>query len=155
ALRDGDPGAGDFRSSQRAAGRLGAALCARRALDFQIKKCRPTGTISPTTGRPKAREREDEAMTDTKVYLLDCGTLVIVGFHSCSTHGPLEQPRFRCYAVLIDHQDRSCIFDTGYDHAHVGQVLHLAKPMQTREQTIHGALAKSVLRPPHINYVIN
>ena len=82
-------------------------------------------------------------MTDTKVYLLDGGSLVIDGFHAFWNRGPGGEFRFPCYAVLIEHKDGRYIFDTGYDHAHVMRVLPFEKPIQTREQTIPGAKVRS------------
>ena len=44
-------------------------------------------------------------MADTKVYLLDGGTLVIDGFHVFWNRGPAGEVRFPCYSVLIEHAD--------------------------------------------------
>ena len=38
-------------------------------------------------------------MSDTKVYLLDGGTLVIDGYHAFWNRGPGGEIRFPCYAV--------------------------------------------------------
>lgn len=94
-------------------------------------------------------------MSDTKVYLLDGGTLVIDGFHAFWNRGPGGELRFPCYSVLVEHADGTYIFDTGYDHDHVQRVLPFEKPLQTPEQTIPGALAKLGKRPQDIDYVIN
>jgi 4-pyridoxolactonase len=94
-------------------------------------------------------------MTNTKVYLLDGGTLVIDGFHAFWNRGPGGELRFPCYAVLIEHSDGLYLFDTGYDYDHVMKVLPFEKPLQTPEQTIPGALAKLGRKPEDINYVIN
>ena len=94
-------------------------------------------------------------MSDTKVYLLDGGTLVIDGFHVFWNRGPAGEIRFPCYSVLIEHEDGRYIFDTGYDFAHVQRVLPFEKPIQSKEQTIPGALATVGLKPEDINYVIN
>jgi 4-pyridoxolactonase len=94
-------------------------------------------------------------MSDTKVYLLDGGTLVIDGFHAFWNRGPAGEFRFPCYAVLVEHTDGRYIFDTGYDYDHVMRVLPFEKPLQTKEQTIPGALALLNLKPSDINYVIN
>lgn len=94
-------------------------------------------------------------MSDTKVYLLDGGSLVIDGFHVFWNRGPAGEVRFPTYAVLVEHADGRYLFDTGYDFAHVQRVLPFEKPIQTPEQTIPGALAKIGLRPSDINYVIN
>ena len=94
-------------------------------------------------------------MSDTKVYLLDGGTLVIDGFHAFWNRGPSGEIRFPCYAVLIEHADGLYIFDTGFDYEHVQSVLPFEKPIQTKEQTIPGALAKIGKRPEDVDYVIN
>ena len=94
-------------------------------------------------------------MTDTKVHLLDGGTLVIDGFHAFWNRGPAGEVRFPCYSVLIEHADGRYVFDTGYDFDHVMRVLPFEKPMQDPSQTIPGQLAKLGLKPGDINYVIN
>ena len=94
-------------------------------------------------------------MTDTKVYLLDGGSLVIDGLHAYWNRGPSGDIRFPCYAVLVEHKDGLYIFDTGYDYDHVMKVLPFELPMQTPEQTIPGALALVGRKPEDINYVIN
>ncbi|MBX6321131.1 MAG: N-acyl homoserine lactonase family protein [Rhodospirillaceae bacterium] len=94
-------------------------------------------------------------MSDTKVYLLDGGSLVIDGFHAFWNRGPGGEFRFPCYSVLVEHKDGRYLFDSGYDYDHVMRVLPFEKPQQTKEQTIPGALAKLGLRPQDINYVIN
>jgi 4-pyridoxolactonase len=94
-------------------------------------------------------------MADTKVWLLDGGSLVIDGFHVFWNRGPGGEVRFPCFSVLVEHADGRYVFDTGFDHAHVQRVLPFEKPIQTREQTIPGALAQIGLEPGDINYVIN
>jgi 4-pyridoxolactonase len=94
-------------------------------------------------------------MSDTKVYLLDGGTLVIDGYHAFWNRGPGGEIRFPCYAVLIEHEDGRYMFDTGYDFDHVMRVLPFEKPLQDKVQTIPGQLAKLGLKTSDINYVIN
>ena len=94
-------------------------------------------------------------MSDTKVYLLDGGTLVIDGFHAFWNRGPGGELRFPCYSVLVEHADGLYIFDTGYDFDHVMKVLPFEKPIQNEAQTIPGALALIGKKPEDINYVIN
>jgi 4-pyridoxolactonase len=94
-------------------------------------------------------------MADTKVYLLDGGTLVIDGFHAFWNRGPGGEFRFPCYAVLIEHDDGRYMFDTGYDFDHVMRVLPFEKPIQDQAQTIPGQLARLGLKADDINYVIN
>jgi 4-pyridoxolactonase len=94
-------------------------------------------------------------MADTKVYLLDGGTLVIDGFHTFWNRGPAGEVRFPCYSVLIEHADGRYMFDTGYDFDHVMRVLPFEKPIQDEEHTIPGQLAKLGLKTSEIQYVIN
>ena len=94
-------------------------------------------------------------MSDTKVHLLDGGTLVIDGFHAFWNRGPGGELRFPCYAVLVEHRDGLYLFDSGYDYDHVMKVLPFEKPLQTPEQTIPGALALIGRTPGEIDYVIN
>lgn len=94
-------------------------------------------------------------MTETKVHILDGGTLVIDGFHAFWNRGPAGDVRFPCYAVLVEHKDGLYLFDTGYDYDHVMKVLPFEKPIQTPEQTVPGALKLVGKRPEDINYVIN
>jgi 4-pyridoxolactonase len=96
-----------------------------------------------------------KAMSDTKVYLLDGGTLVMDGLHAFWNAGPSGEIRFPCYSVLIDHQDGYYVYDTGYDLSHVQRALAFTKPMQTKAQTIQGQLSLLGLQPQDINYVIN
>ncbi len=80
-------------------------------------------------------------MSDTKVYLLDGGTLVMDGLHAFWNAGPSGEIRFPVYSVLIHHRDGVYIYDTGYDLDHVQRVLPFIKPMQTKAQTIPGQLS--------------
>jgi 4-pyridoxolactonase len=93
-------------------------------------------------------------MTETKVYLLDGGTLVMDGLHAFWNAGPTGAIRFPCYSALIEHQDGYYIYDTGYDLDHVQRALAFTMPMQAKEQTIPGQSLLG-LRPQDINYVIN
>lgn len=91
----------------------------------------------------------------TKVALLDGGSLVIDRFHAFWNKGPAGEFRFPCYSVLIEHADGRFLFDTGFDYDHVMRVLPFEKPMQTREQTIPGALRQTGLGTGEIDFVIN
>ena len=75
-------------------------------------------------------------MSDTKVYLLDGGSLMIDGYHAFWNRGPAGELRFPCYAVLVEHKDGCYVYDTGFDYDHVMRVLPFEKPIQTKEQTI-------------------
>ena len=94
-------------------------------------------------------------MKETRVYILDGGTLVIDGFHIYWNRGPAGEVRFPVYSVLIDHADGLYLFDTGFDCDHVNAVLPFEKPLQSEKQTLLGALALAGYRPQDIDYVVN
>ncbi len=94
-------------------------------------------------------------MSETKVYILDGGSLVIDGYHAFWNRGPGGEIRFPAYSVLVEHTDGLYMFDTGYDYAHVQKVLPFELPLQTEEQTVPGQLAKVGKKPEDINNVIN
>ncbi len=80
-------------------------------------------------------------MSDTKVYLLDGGSLVLDGYHVFWNRGPGGEVRFPVYSILIEHAEGRFLIDTGYDYDHVMKVLPFEKPIQEKHQTIPGALA--------------
>lgn len=94
-------------------------------------------------------------MADTKVYLLDSGTLVLDGFHIWWNKGPGGEVRFPVYSVLIEHDEGRFLIDTGYDFDHVMKVLPFEKPQQTEQQTIPGALKLLGLEPKDIDVLFN
>ena len=94
-------------------------------------------------------------MTDTKVYLLDGGSLVLDGFHVFWNKGPGGEIRFPVYSILIDHPEGKFLIDTGYDFDHVQKVLPFEKPQQTEDQTIPGALKLLGMEPKDIGVVFN
>ncbi|MEO1103794.1 MAG: MBL fold metallo-hydrolase, partial [Pseudomonadota bacterium] len=89
-------------------------------------------------------------MADTKVYLLDGGSLVLDGFHIWWNKGPGGEVRFPVYSVLVEHDEGRFLIDTGYDYDHVMKVLPFEKPQQTPQQTIPGALKLLGLEPKDI-----
>lgn len=94
-------------------------------------------------------------MPDTRVFLLDGGSLVLDGFHVFWNRGPAGEVRFPVYSILIDHPQGRFLFDSGYDLAHVQAVLPFEKPQQTAEQTIPGALGLLGLTPADVGVVVN
>lgn len=94
-------------------------------------------------------------MTDTKVYLLDGGSLVLDGFHVYWNKGPGGEVRFPVYSILVEHKDGRFLIDTGYDYDHVQKVLPFEKPIQSKDQTIPGALKLLGLEPKDIGVVVN
>jgi 4-pyridoxolactonase len=93
-------------------------------------------------------------MKDTKVYLLDLGTLTLDGFQMFWNLGPSGTIRFPVYGALIDHADGLYLYDTGFDKD-TFDTLSPGRTGQTREQTLEGQLALIGYKPSDINYVIN
>ena len=71
-------------------------------------------------------------MSDTKVYLLDGGSLVLDGYHVFWNRGPGGEVRFPVYSILIEHAEGRFLIDTGYDYDHVMKVLPFEKPIQSK-----------------------
>ncbi len=94
-------------------------------------------------------------MSDTKVYLLDGGSLVLDGYHVFWNRGPGGEIRFPVYSILVDHSDGRFLIDSGFDYDHVMKVLPFEKPMQTGNQTVPGALKMIGLEPKDIDVVVN
>lgn len=94
-------------------------------------------------------------MTDTKVYLLDGGSLLLDGYHIFWNRGPGGDIRFPVYSILIEHAEGRFLIDTGYDYDHVMKVLPFEKPIQSKEQTILGTLSLLGLEPGDIGVVFN
>lgn len=94
-------------------------------------------------------------MSDTKVFLLDGGSLVLDGFHVFWNRGPGGEVRFPVYSILVEHAEGRFLIDSGFDYDHVQKVLPFERPMQTPEQTIPGALKLIGLEPKDVGVVIN
>ena len=92
-------------------------------------------------------------MADTKVYLLDGGTLVIDGFHVFWNRGPAGEIRFPCYSVLIEHQDGRYIFDTGYDLTTSCACCRSRSRCRIPNRRRSASFARSDSKPQDINYV--
>jgi len=92
---------------------------------------------------------------ETRVYLLDGGSLELDGFHIFWNKGPAGAVRIPCYSVLVVHDEGNLVFDTGFDLAHVETVLPFERPGQSAEQTIPGQLAKVGVAPGHITHLVN
>jgi len=75
-----------------------------------------------------------------KIRLLDSGSLVIDQGHITWNVGMGNPVRFPVYSVLVEHDEGLFLFDTGYDLAHVEEVLPFELPQQTPEQTIPAQL---------------
>lgn len=94
-------------------------------------------------------------MKETKVYLLDCGTLSLDQSYMFLNAGLTGQRRFPVYSVLIDHAEGKFLFDTGFDFAHLSSNVPQTLPIQSQEQTIPGQLQLIGMRPSEISHVIN
>lgn len=94
-------------------------------------------------------------MTDTKVYLLDGGSLVLDGYHVFWNRGPGGEIRFPVYSILVEHAEGRFLIDSGFDYDHVMKVLPFEKPQQSKEQTIPGALGLLGLEPKDVGTVVN
>lgn len=94
-------------------------------------------------------------MTDTKVYLLDGGSLVLDGYHVFWNKGPSGEIRFPVYSILVEHAEGRFLIDTGFDYDHVMKVLPFEKPQQAKDQTIPGALGLLGLAPTDVGVVVN
>jgi 4-pyridoxolactonase len=94
-------------------------------------------------------------MSDTKVYLLDGGSIVIDGFHMFWNVGPAGEIRIPVYSVLVEHKEGRFLFDSGFDYDHMMKVLPFEKPLQASNQTIPGALAKIGLEPDDVTHMVN
>lgn len=108
-----------------------------------------------SAARDESIDKGETAMTNTKVYLLDGGSLVLDGFHVYWNRGPGGEVRFPVYSILIEQGERRILVDTGYDYDHVMKVLPFEKPIQSPEQTIPGALKLLGLSPADIGLVVN
>ena len=74
-----------------------------------------------------------------KVWLLDNGSIVIE-HTQLMWNVPGPQVRIPVYSVLIEHDDRLFLFDSGIDLDHMNRVLPFELPEQTQEQTIPAQL---------------
>src|SRR5580704_2079916 len=86
-------------------------------------------------------------MQDTKVYLLDCGTMALDQTYMFLDAGLTGMRRFPVYGVLIDHADGRFIFDTGFDAGHVNGVAAFTLPQQSQLQGIPAQLDLIGMRP--------
>jgi 4-pyridoxolactonase len=93
-------------------------------------------------------------MTDTKVYLLDLGSMVLDGFMMWWGHGPSGPFRFPVYGVLIEHREGNFIFDTGFDKSFIDSLIP-NNAIQSERQSLAGQLDLVGIRPAEITHVIN
>lgn len=94
-------------------------------------------------------------MKETRVYLLDGGSMALDRSYLYLNAGLTGDERFPVYGVLIDHPEGRFIFDTGFDFDHTCETVPFTKPSQTPVQTIPGQLDLLGMRPSEITHVIN
>jgi len=94
-------------------------------------------------------------MKETKVYLLDCGTMALDQSYMFLNAGLTGIRRFPVYGVLVDHADGVFLFDSGFDLAHIQGTVPFTLPEQTPAQTIPGQLELIGMRPSQITHVVN
>jgi 4-pyridoxolactonase len=93
-------------------------------------------------------------VTDTKVYLLDLGTLELDGYMMYWGKGPSGPFRFPVYGVLVDHPEGKFVFDTGFDKAFFDKMFP-GNAVQSERQTLAGQLDLIGIRPGEITHVLN
>lgn len=89
-----------------------------------------------------------------KIRFLDSGSLVIDQGHITWNVGMGNPVRFPVYSVLIEHDEGLFLFDTGYDLAHVEEVLPFEIPQQTPEQTIPAQLGLCGFSPGDVRTLV-
>jgi 4-pyridoxolactonase len=94
-------------------------------------------------------------MAAKKVYILDCGSLVLDRSHILWGMEPGTPTRFPAYGVLIDHPDGLIVYDTGFDLDHVSKVVPFGMPEQTPEQTIPAQLASAGFDVDQVSLLVN
>ncbi|GIX14042.1 MAG: 4-pyridoxolactonase [Paracoccaceae bacterium] len=94
-------------------------------------------------------------MSDTKVYFLNGGTLLLDGYHIWWNQGPGGPVRIPAYSVLIEHREGRFLIDTGFDYDHTMKYLAFEKPTQTEDQTILGSLKLLGLEARDVDVVFN
>lgn len=92
---------------------------------------------------------------DTKVYLIDNGTLMLDKSFATWNHNHGVEFRFPVFAIFVDHPDAKIMIDTGFDKAWVERKLPFEKPEQRDDQTIQAQLAKIGVTPDQIDIVVN
>jgi 4-pyridoxolactonase len=94
-------------------------------------------------------------MKETRVYLLDCGSMSLDQSYMFLDAGLTGQRRFPVYGVLVDHPEGTFLFDSGFDVEHTMRVAPFTEPQQSALQTIPGQLNLLGMRPTEISHVIN
>jgi 4-pyridoxolactonase len=72
---------------------------------------------------------------ETKVYLLDSGTMSLDKSYMFLDADLTGQRRFPVYGVLIDHAEGKFIFDTGFNAGHIRNVASFTEPEQSASRS--------------------
>ncbi len=94
-------------------------------------------------------------MKDTRVCLLDGGSLAIDGYKIYWNRGPGGDVRFPVYSVLIEHDEGLFIYDTGFDLAHMRAHVPGDQPLQEPDQTLPAQLAKVGYKSSDVTHVLS
>ena len=94
-------------------------------------------------------------MKDTRVCLLDGGSLAIDGYKVYWNRGPGGDIRFPVYSVLIEHEDGLFIYDTGFDLEHMQTKVPGDQALQEPDQTLPAQLAKAGYKPSDVTHVLS
>ena len=93
-------------------------------------------------------------MTDTRVYLLDFGSLALDGYMMYWGRGPSGPVRFPVYGVLVDHPEGRFIFDTGFDKDWFDATFP-GNAIQSKQQGFEAQLDLIGMRSKDITHVLN
>lgn len=94
-------------------------------------------------------------MAAKKVYILDCGSLVLDRSHILWGQDPGTPVRFPAYGVLIEHPDGLIVYDTGFDLDYVSKVIPFGMPEQNPDQTVPTQLKAAGFDPEQITLLVN
>jgi 4-pyridoxolactonase len=92
---------------------------------------------------------------NTRVCLLDSGTIALPDYKLFWGRGNGELIRFAAYCVLVDHADGLFLFDTGYDKSMMDVWTPQDDAISTEEQQVLPQLAKLGIKPTDVDCIIN
>jgi len=78
-------------------------------------------------------------MKETKVYLLDAGSMVLDRTYLFLDAGLTGEQRFPVYGVLVDHPDGKFLFDTGFDLEHTCKTAPSRSPCRPNARPSQGS----------------
>ncbi len=94
-------------------------------------------------------------MKNTRVCVLDNGTMALEDYKLFWGRGSGELIRFAAYCVLIDHDEGLFLFDTGYDRVFMDKWTKQDNAVAAEDQQVVPQLAKLGIDPDDIKYLIN